>query len=233
MKVCSHQPSLFPWIGYWHKVDAADLLIMSCGVKMDYAGYQNRVELQGSWLTVPVPKGSKHVLLKDVRFDRAALPKIAHRILQGLAGKRWPGREQVHAIVARGLSCESDFLVDLNIAGFQAVRDVLGITTPFVVDDVVPPEDAGKTERLVERIRRHVPDDAVYLAGAGLLDYLDRDRWPKDLGLAVQRSNGALDSGSVVQLIAQQADALPIIRAAFHWEPVDAQEDPGRLSALG
>ena len=104
MIVCSHQPSFFPWIGYWNKVAHSDRIIMSCAVKFDYGGYQNRVPFNGTWLTVPVEGEAKHKLVRDVRFHPEGLKKTVLTIRQQLGGKRWPGRDRVHAILDRTLA---------------------------------------------------------------------------------------------------------------------------------
>jgi hypothetical protein len=159
MIVTSHQPSFFPWAGYWNKAAHADKIIMSCGVKFDYGGYQNRVPFDRTWLTVPVEGDAKHKLLRDVRFHRAGLERTVKTIRQQLGGKKWPGAGDVHDVVDSTLAelGASTFLVDLNLAAFSAVRRALGLTTEPVVDAQAPDERLSKCARLVERIARLTP----------------------------------------------------------------------------
>ena len=104
MIVCSHQPSFFPWVGYWNKIALCDQIIMNCAVKFDYGGYQNRVPFGASWLTVPVGGEAKHQLVRDVRFHPEGLARTVKTIRQQLGGKRWSGRDMVHAILDRTLA---------------------------------------------------------------------------------------------------------------------------------
>jgi hypothetical protein len=38
VKVCSHQPSFLPWIGYWNKVCSSDVFIVMAGGDPRFAG---------------------------------------------------------------------------------------------------------------------------------------------------------------------------------------------------
>lgn len=225
VRVCSHQPSFFPWAGFWHKVASSDVVIFSCGVKMDYGGFQNRVQLDGSWWTLPVPKAAKHLPLMDVRFDRALLPKVLHQARHALCGKRWPHRDTVEAILQDTVARlgDSNFLLDLNHAAFEAVADALGLYGQTVILDFGQPDsDLGKTENLLARIRRHVGPDSVYLAGPGARAYLDHDIWPETMGLKFQECTKPVDSGTVLQLISREGDALGVLSDAFTWRDARA-----------
>ena len=228
MRICSHQPSFFPWIGYWNKVARSDLLIVSAGVKMDYGGYQNRVQMNGTWWTAPVRKGSKHLPIKDVRFDPEGWEKALHTARQALGGKRRRNGALVLEILDDTVARlgTSDFLLDLNMAAFDAVSVALGLSVRVVVDEIEPDPDAGKTERLLTRVMRHAQPGDTYLAGAGLLDYLSPAHWHCRLKLEVQgRPDDAVDSGTVLQLIACDQTPLETINAAFCWRPMDVRQD--------
>lgn len=226
MKVCSHQPSLFPWAGYWAKVAASDMIVMSCGVKMDYGGYQNRVGLGGGWLTLPVEKGSKHLPLRDVKVCPGALDAVNKRVLQELAGKRWPYRALIQDIMARVYNHPSDFLIDINLSAFWAVRDVLGIKTDVVMDWEEPEIEGSKTAKLVARIRRKAPHATVYMAGPGFSNYVNPDEWPADLKVSLQGVNKGVDTGTILQSIAQNGpEALLSLGSMFSWSPPDAPKE--------
>ena len=234
MIVCSHQPSFFPWTGYWNKVAHCDRIIMSCAIKFDYGGYQNRVPFNGSWLTVPVESESKHRLIRDVRFFPEGLAKTVKTIRQQLGAKRWPGRDKINALLDQTLTDTggSTFLVDLNVAGFSAVAGALGIDPLFTVDLQEPDERLSKCERLLERVRRLTPDATVYLAGAGFPTYYDPRAWPPQIDLRVQILPEGLYSGTVLQLIAREAP-LHEVMGACSWAGVNDEAHSGRRAACG
>ena len=233
--VCSHQPSLFPWIGYWNKVAVCDKLIMTCAVKMDYGGFQNRVGLNDTWLTVPVAAGSKHALLLDVRIVPGCLDKVFKTILNTLGGKKWPHADVVGDIVEqtrRGLG-GSDYLVDLNISAFHAVNKALGARCVAVFDETMPRNDMSKTARLAERVKRLTPEATRYMGGGGMAAYIKSGQWPTNIEVFVQHPKVPLDKGTILQLIAQVDAPLEVVRDAFSWEPLDGHEDVGDSAALG
>ena len=235
MIVCSHQPSFFPWTGYWNKVALCDQIIMNCAVKFDYGGYQNRVPFNGSWLTVPVEGDAKHKLVRDVRFFPEGLAKTVKTIRQQLGGKRWPGRHAINAILDRTLAetGDSTFLADLNIAAFRAVAAHFRIKTQPVFDEQEPDERLAKCGRLVERIQRLTPKAQVYLAGAGFPTYFDEAAWPDELELKVQILPEGLYNGTIMQLIAIDA-ALQEVVAACPWKSHYVQQaNSGRSAACG
>jgi hypothetical protein len=235
MLISSHQPSFFPWAGYWNKVANSDLVIISAGVKLDYGGYQNRVGMAGTWWTIPVRKGAKDLPIKDVRFDRAALPRVMKTGLQAFGGKRWRNAELVRAILAdtEAELGSSDLLLDLNMAAFSAVAAALGIRVSVHVDLNEPPAQLSKTERLVSRLAPHAERGDVYLSGNGSLDYLDEAQWPDWLGLMAQHRMNNVDSGTVLQLIAIAEEPLDTIEKSFAWREVNVSEHTGHRAALG
>ncbi|MBS7812379.1 WbqC family protein [Roseococcus pinisoli] len=238
--VSSHQPSLWPWVGYWAKVAASDVHIMTCGVQFDYGGYQNRVQLGAAWLTLPVERSAKAGMVQDARYHPEAIPRLRQTVLEALAGKRWPGAEQIRFIVARTFDDPpiGNFLLDLNIQGFKAVSQVLGLThVKTFLDTQVPDGSFSKTERLVARIQRHVPEERIsYLAGSGARGYLDRATWPSGWSLRFQNAKEGVAPDTVLSVIARRPDdALSVVLGAFGYQPWSARDEAhsGDLAALG
>lgn len=236
MRICSHQPSFFPWIGYWNKVACSDLLIMSAGVKLDYGGYQNRVRFNNTWLTVPLRAGSKHIPIRDVRFHRDGLQKTMFTIRQALGGKRWLNGQLICHIVDETFARvgHSDFLLDLNVVAFEVVRDALKLKTAYVIDDQEPEPWQSKTERLLTRIMTYAVPGSTYMAGQGIKDYLEPEKWNPKFGLEVQVPLKEVDNGTILQLIAKDGEPQEVIRSSFGWSRIDVRkEDFGRCAALG
>lgn len=228
--VCSHQPSFFPWIGYWNKIAEADFVIHTAGVPLDYGGYQNRVRLFDTWLTVPVR--NRHALIKDVEIDRLGWMKALRTIEQQLGGKKWPHRHRIQWIVEEMSYLGSDSLLELNLRGFHAIRSVLRLGTGAAIDYAEPDPHASKTQRLVARLQRHTPRVATYLAGCGALAYLQPEHWNPAVRLLVQKPRHGLDPSTLLTLIASHDDPLQEVKRACSWE---LQQDACRsdFSALG
>ena len=58
MIVAVHQPQYLPWIGYFHKIDQADVFVLLDTVQFKKNEWQNRNRIKTAqgpqWLTVPV-----------------------------------------------------------------------------------------------------------------------------------------------------------------------------------
>lgn len=221
IRVSSHQPSFFPWAGYWSKVQASDLLIMSAGVKFDYAGYQNRVQIDEFWWTLPVEGDAKNKLIKDVRFKKDGLGKVMRTARQQFCSKKNSFRDRVELILDRVTEAvqDTDSLLVFNVAAFEAVHEVLGLSTKWVVDLEPPTETLSKTDRLVERITRFVPEGPVdYLAGAGAVDYINAKAIPDRIGISIQRVREGSWPGTILKALSQQKSPLALLESASDFD---------------
>ena len=58
MKIAIHQPQYLPWIGYFDKIDKADVFVLLDDVQYKKNEWQNRNRIRSSngwqWITVPV-----------------------------------------------------------------------------------------------------------------------------------------------------------------------------------
>lgn len=224
MIVSSHQPSLFPWVGYWNKVLLSDAHILSAGVQFDYGGYQNRVQVLDSWLTLPVPKAERGKPLCQVQFDTTVLSRVFKTLREGLGGRKWPYRDRIHHVVDLLEEAGWDdhrYLSGFNLAAARIVSVMLGWHGRFLYDvweDTAP----TKTERLVDRVRRSVRSDNIeYLAGGGAVSYLEPALLPPGFSVSVQVPKEGICSNSVLQLIAREADPAAVIRASCDWRRLD------------
>jgi hypothetical protein len=178
MIVAVHQPQYLPWLGYFDKLDRADVFVLLDTVQYKKNEWQNRNRIKTSsgpqWLTVPV----------TYRFpQRIAEVPVNHR-------ERWQHRQRqaivtnyrpaphwdfVLPLVEELLAAGGERLADLNILGIRRLAQLLGITTPLFVASELGPLPEHPDDRLIA-ITRHFGAD-TYLAGAGGHDYMALDRY--------------------------------------------------------
>jgi len=174
--VTIHQPEHLPWLGFFSKLDAADLMVSLDVVPFRKNYFQNRNRVLGPdggacWLTVPVRlDGHLHgqirtvPIAEDGRWRRKHLGTLEHRY------RRHPYFGEVFDRIAPILEADWDGIADLNHALIDVLKDALGITTPIVrASDL---DVAGSRSELLAAICQRVGAE-VYLSGPSGRDYLD------------------------------------------------------------
>ena len=76
MKIAIHQPEFMPWLGYFHKMEMADIYVILDDVQFKKRYFENRNYIRNSsndtkeWITVPVKtKGKYHQSISDVEIS--------------------------------------------------------------------------------------------------------------------------------------------------------------------
>lgn len=185
MIVAIHQPQYLPWLGYFDKIDRADIFCFLDNVQYKKNEWQNRNRIKTArgwqWLTVPV----------HYRF-----PQRINEVAIDTRG-RW-GRKHFQAIStcygkARYFNSYIDFfenvyekpwnyLNDLNIYMIEGFRGLLNLDKKPILRSSEMKLRDDPTDRLID-ICLHVGAD-TYLAGAGGADYMDLKKF-EEHGIAV------------------------------------------------
>jgi len=171
--VAVHQPQYLPWLGYFDKVDRADLFVVLDTVQFKKNEFQNRNRIKTTagwqWLTVPVhyrfPQTIREVTVNaDVNwrhkhrqaivtnYSKTPYFEASMPFFDGLYRRDW-GR-----------------LSDLNVCTVLGLMERFGIATPVCNADAWDLSD-DPTGRLVDICRK--AGARTYLSGAGGRDYLD------------------------------------------------------------
>jgi hypothetical protein len=195
MIVAIHQPTFFPWLGYFDRMDASDLFVILDHVQFERRNYQNRtlirLEDESRWLTVPVVQLSQKEKIVDKRVDNPA----------DLTGNRWWGPNSFNTLkyayrkapffddyaprLREIFEARWDKLLDLNMATLELMRKELGITTPMVRSSTLQLE--GQRSALLLDICRKVGAGAFLGGMGGSRDYLDHDAFKAaDMGVLWQ-----------------------------------------------
>ena len=224
-KIVVQQPQFLPWAGLWYKVLSADVYVLYCGVKFDQADHQHRVTVNGSWLTLPVEKGQRNAMIKDVRLAenfRPGLDKIATTIRQTCMGRKMRHGHRLGPIVETIEKWNTPWMVDLNNALFMSMMLALGLVRDVRVDMEV--RDEEKIEKLDSCLAAMMwQGPFMYLAGGGGLDYMGYDSLKSPVETRFQKMNEGVSPDSVLQLIASHDDPLSVIKTCAHWVTKEGQ----------
>jgi len=180
MIVAIHQPNFAPWLGYFHKMQNADVFVLLDDVPISRRGYTRRVKIQGDrWLSVPVHSGFttpiNEITLADEDFAASH-----HGILRAAYGPS-PELDEFVAAERRAVA-ESDLLVDLNLAVLEHLRVKLAINTKMIRSSELDVQGTS-TERLVSIVSQLGGD--IYLSGSGGRSYQDEDLF-EHVGIALR-----------------------------------------------
>jgi hypothetical protein len=180
MKIAIHQPHYMPWLGYFAKWAAADLLVFLDTVQFEKNGWQNRNRIKthdgARWLTVPV-RASLGTPIKDVTVDDSQpwpgrhLRMIEHAYAKAPNWPQW--RDQLRAFYGR----QWTHLAPLAAESATWLARALAIAVPTrLASQIALPEGDPRdaTARLVALCRAVGAD--TYLAGADS-SYMDLDQF--------------------------------------------------------
>ncbi len=169
MRIAIHQPNCLPNLAYFYKMASADLFVVVTNLQFEkLEGWQRRNKIRGAhgdiWLTVPIT-GSRTQKIRDVRIDNASDWRSRHpKCIRHSYGST----RELDALEAltRLYDREWDRLADFNLATIFLIREMLGITTPVVVDEEV----TGVKHDLILRVCRKYGATS-YLSGLGAQCY--------------------------------------------------------------
>ena len=178
MIIAVHQPQYLPWLGYFDKIDRADVFVLLDNVQFKKNEWQNRNRIKTAagpqWLTVPVtykfPQRINEVVINN--RDRWQHKQRQAIISNYRKASYW---DDFAPILEEIFTPVWESLAPLNIFVVKRLAEILGIATPLYVASELPAFPENPDERLIA-ITKHFGAD-TYLAGSGGRDYMDLDQY--------------------------------------------------------
>ncbi len=178
MIVSVHQPQYLPWLGYFDKIDKADVFVLLDNVQFKKNEWQNRNKIKTAngwqWLTVPVLYKFPQ-LINEVEINNN--DRWQHRQRQAIISnyKKALGWKLLEGFFEDIFATQWQTISQLNIAVVRKLTEILGIETPLYVASELGefPDDPDK--RLIA-ITKHFGAD-TYLAGSGGKDYMNLGKY--------------------------------------------------------
>ena len=168
-----HQPQYLPWLGYFDKIDRADVFVLLDTVQYKKNEFQNRNKIKTAqnwqWLTVPV-KYHFPQTIEEVPINNTV--NWAHKHNQALLSNyaKSPYFSAHKDFFNTTFAKDWEWLTNLNTHTVTGLIECLGISTPVErVTDWELSEDP--TGRLVDICKQTGAE--TYLSGAGGQEYLD------------------------------------------------------------
>lgn len=181
MIVAVHQPQYLPWLGYFDKIDKADVFVLLDTVQFKKNEWQNRNKIKTAqgwqWLTVPVLYRYPQ-LIHEVTINNKV--KWQHKQRQAMVSnyKRAPYYEMLEGFLEGIFSHSWQSISQLNGEVVRRLATILGIDTPIYVASDLGEFPQDPDERLIA-ITKHF-GAGTYFAGMGGRGYMNLDIYDKD-----------------------------------------------------
>lgn len=224
----AHQPDLLPYSGFWHKMAKADLFDLKIWDQYVHKGYQRRVTMRDSWVTLPLAKGSETDPINVKKLAPGAGSFLADQIVKRYThGSRKPLNWDKYGpmICDEILSIKTDFLWEFNFRLILLVRDVLGIDTPLTFSRPAPAGQRGSVGLI--SVIQTFRSPMVYLSGTGARVYMGDCAEFHEAGIPVIWSRHRPVTGdSILSVIFDYEDPLAVVLAETDHDPAAVAEVP-------
>ena len=181
MIVAIHQPQYLPYIGFFDKMNKADVFVLLDTVQFKKNEWQNRNRIKTAqnwqWLTVPVLHhfGQK---ICDVKICSSSnwRKKHVHAFISNYAKAAhfktyWPYIEDIYNITW-------EFLSNLNIYWIKKIRQFLQIDTPIYLSSRLGELPEEPDERIIHIVKYFEAD--TYLSGIGGANYMNLNKYNEE-----------------------------------------------------
>lgn len=183
MRVTIHQPEHMPWLGFFHKINMADVYVTLDNVQFRKDYFHNRNQIRAAngktWITVPVKNKNAIQIIKDVEisYDHKWIKRYSNLIDQNYAKSPFYER-YIHDLVSI-IKNSYSYLCALNIDIIKFLLKNLGIQTKVVhACELQLPHCKGPTA-----VNWHICkalNAKTYISGISGKEYLDETPFKKD-----------------------------------------------------
>ena len=183
-RIAIMQPYLFPYIGYFQLMAAADTFVLYDNIQYTKKGWinRNRILVNGKdeYISVPLKKDSDFLDVRD-RFlaDEWSLEKkhVLNKIREGY--KKAPSFGHAFPVIERCINFEEKNLFKYISNSLALLKDYLGINTPFIISSSLDIDHKLKAEKKVISICKCVQASA-YLNPIGGTELYNKEQFKKE-----------------------------------------------------
>ena len=186
MRICAiHQPNFFPWLGYFDKINRADVFVFLDNVDYPKSSktmccWSNRVAVlvQGKscWISVPVIREEGRQKICNVLIDDSF--PWRNKILKTIQYnyKKSPHYKDVYPFIEELINYRTEKISIYNQYIIMAICKRLGIGSDFLVQSDVDTEEVS-TRLLIELVDKSECD--TYMCGGGASGYQEDELFEK------------------------------------------------------
>ena len=184
MKLAIMQPYLFPYIGYFQLIQAADKFVVYDNIQFTKKGWinRNRILVNGKdeYITLPLKKGSDFLNINERKLaDTFTTDRI--KLLRKIneAYKKAPEFKPVFSLLESVINSNEENLFYFIFQSIQAVCIYLDIKTEFVISSAVPLDHQLKAQDKVIAICKTL-NASQYINPIGGLDLYSKETFKQN-----------------------------------------------------
>jgi len=176
MRLAVMQPYFFPYIGYFHLINAVDKFVFYDDVNFIKRGWinRNRILINGeaAYFTVQLKKASQNLLINEIKIadNRKKLKKTIE-----LSYKKAPYFDDAWPVVEYCLNYKTELISELAMVSVTETCKYLDISTGFEVSSEKYGDSKGmdKAERLIYIARKN--NSETYINSIGGMELYSKD----------------------------------------------------------
>ena len=184
MKLAIMQPYLFPYIGYFQLIQAADKFVVYDNIEFSKKGWinRNRILVNGKdeFITLPLKKGSDFLNINERKLaDTFTTDRI--KLLRKISEvyRKAPEFKTVYPLIESVINNKEENLFYFIFLSIQAVCKYLDIATEFVISSAVPLDHQLKAQDKVIAICKTL-NASQYINPIGGLDLYSKETFKQN-----------------------------------------------------
>lgn len=177
-----HQPSFFPWLGFFNKVVRSNVFVILDNVQFPKTGgyWANRVKFiisgKAEWITVPIKRnysGTKNINEIEIDNSRIWNEKALKSIEVNY--KKAPYFNEIYPYAETLVSNPGNDLTKFNLSIINSICSLLGIDTSHFILGSSLETSGNSTDLLISIVKK--TDCNIYMCGGGASKYQEDEKF--------------------------------------------------------
>ncbi len=182
IKVAIHQPSFFPWLGFFDKIASTDIFVLLDDVQFPKTGgfWGNRVKFMISgkpeWITMPIVRsysGVRNINEMEINNSVNWREKLDKTIF--LNYKKAPFFEEIYPVFVSLVNYNTKSLLDYNLNIIKKICELIGINFQKAVLASSLNIEGKATDLLISIIKN--VSGSEYICGGGAQKYQEDEKF--------------------------------------------------------
>lgn len=174
MKIAIHQPNFLPYIGFFQKINLADVTVLLDHVQFSKQSYTQRVKIYSpikdyDWITLPIKKEYHFLPINQVKIDTSEHNKIKNKIKNAYSNKEFFDKNILDSIFI-----DERNLARFNEHGIKFFCDIYNINTTFIRSSNLDIDFSQNKNSLLIDIIKNL-GGKEYISGSGGKNYMEED----------------------------------------------------------